>query len=269
VVSNAIGVIEVRQGRATAAVTAFTRAVVEDPACADCHFNLGYACAMAGDAPSALRWLREAVRREPADGDAHWVLSVVLMSGSKALEAQRELDLAKLLGAPHADPTTALGDHLPKGIERLRTDLDAPASPVDTALSGGAQRDQAEQAAFHLDRARRLIAASQHREAADELRRAIFLSPYEDEPHMLLGTMDLRAGRVSEAIDEFKLALWSRESVAAHVALGGALLEAGKRDLARVEADRALVMQPDSAAARALLVRIGGTAVLPSGKTHG
>jgi Flp pilus assembly protein TadD len=275
VVSNAIGVTEVRLGRApagTAAIAAFTRAVAEDPACADCHFNLGYAYALGGAPSSALQALREAVRRAPTDGDAHWVLSAVLMASAKAVEAQRELDLAKLLGAPHADAATLLSDHLPKGLERLRTDLDTPPSPVDAALTGAAQRDQADQAAFNLDHARRLIASGQDRDAIGELRRAIFLSPYEDEPHMLLGTLDMRSGRVVEAVDEFKLALWCRETAAGHVALGSAFLELGKRDLARAEADRALVMQPDSTSARALLARIGGTnpgAVVPFADIHG
>jgi Flp pilus assembly protein TadD len=88
---------------------------------------------------------------------------------------------------------------------------------------------------------------------------------------MLLGTLDMRAGRVADAIDEFKLALWCRETAGAHVALGTALFESGKRDLARIEAQRALAIEPNLESARALLARIGGTPatpVLPSGETH-
>ena len=67
-----------------------------------------------------------------------------------------------------------------------------------------------------------------------------------------------RAGRVGEAIDEFKVAIWCRESPAARIALGSALFDNGDRDAARREFERALVLAPDSADARAWLKRIGG-----------
>ena len=91
-----------------------------------------------------------------------------------------------------------------------------------------------------------------------DLRRSIYLAPYEDEPHLLLGRVYQRAGRVAEAIDEFKVAIWCRESAAARVALGSAHFDNGDRDAARREFERALVLVPDSAEARAWLKRIGG-----------
>jgi tetratricopeptide (TPR) repeat protein len=92
-----------------------------------------------------------------------------------------------------------------------------------------AQRDQKETAAFHLSRGRTFAEARRDREAVEELRRAIYLAPYEDEPHLLLGKIYLRTGRMPEAVDEFKVALWSRETAAAHVALGAALPEQGDK----------------------------------------
>ena len=72
--------------------------------------------------------------------------------------------------------------------------------------------------------------ARRDREAIDELRRAIYLAPYEDEPHLLLGRLYQRGGRLSDAIDEFKVAIWCRETAAARLALGLALLDTGERD---------------------------------------
>jgi Tfp pilus assembly protein PilF len=126
------------------------------------------------------------------------------------------------------------------------------------ALAAPAQRDQSETARFHLDRARTLIGQAQDREAIVDLRRSIYLAPYEDEPHLLLGRIYQRAGRIGEAIDEFKVAIWCRETAAARIALGSALFESGDRDAARREFERAVALSPDSADARAWLKKIGG-----------
>jgi Flp pilus assembly protein TadD len=121
-VSNALGVIAIRRGQPDTAV--LSRAAAEAPGNLDVLFNLGYACALSADTTGALRWLRESVRREPADGDAHVVLSAVLASTGQTAEAQRELDLAKSLGAPHVQATSVLTDHVPRGLERLRPELE-------------------------------------------------------------------------------------------------------------------------------------------------
>jgi Tfp pilus assembly protein PilF len=74
---------------------------------------------------------------------------------------------------------------------------------------------------------------------------------------MLLGKIYLRGGRLTEAIDEFKVAIWCRETADARVALAGALLESGDKDAAKREAERALVLDPSSAEAKAILKKIG------------
>ena len=61
-----------------------------------------------------------------------------------------------------------------------------------------------------------------------------------------------------EAIDAFKIALWSTESAAAHAALGEAYRQAKDTDAARIEAGRALALDPELAEARQLLARIDG-----------
>ena len=92
-----------------------------------------------------------------------------------------------------------------------------------------------------------------------ELQRAIYLAPYDSEPHVLLGRLLERGGRLAEAIDEFKIAIWAKETPEARVALGAALLENGDAAGARREAQRALTLQPDYAPAKELLKKLGGT----------
>ncbi len=262
VLSNAIGVIQVRRGSTpqTGLPTYFfTRAVDEAPDQTEYLFNLGYSYARIKNTDAALYWLREVVRFDPADGDAHLVMSQMLMAAGKRVEAQRELELARQLGTSLDAEALALADRVAPGLERLTSRLETRAlANVAAAIANPAQREQQELAAFHLARGRRLFEQEDDRGATNELRRAIYLRPYDDEPHLLLGQIYRRAGRLAEAIDAFRIAVWSRESVAARMRLAEALHDRGEITLAIAEARRAVALDPESAPARELLARIGG-----------
>jgi Flp pilus assembly protein TadD len=146
---------------------------------------------------------------------------------------------------------------VPRGLERLATDLQTfGGQRLDSALLGSAQREQRELAAFHLQRGRRLFDSEQNREALDELQKAVYLSPYEAEPHLLIGRVYLRTGRPREAIDALRVSIWSQETAEAHLALARALLETGDVATARTEARRALELDPKSEEAKILLSKI-------------
>ena len=260
-ISNALGVVQLRRSPppgSTPATTYFQRAAQEARGNTDYLFNLGYAFAVAQNAASALQWLRETVRFDAADGDAHLVMSSVLASTGRNVEAQRELELARLLGTRLETLDPAPSAKIPAGLERLPDDLDLRTAPRADDVLAAAQQDQRDTAAFHLSRARELVAGGRDRDATGELRRAVYLAPYEDEPHLLLGAILVRAGRMSDAIDEFTVAIWCRDSAAARIALGNALLDTGDRDGARKQADRAIALAPTSPEARELIKRIGG-----------
>jgi tetratricopeptide (TPR) repeat protein len=264
--SNALGVVQLRRGLLTgpeSATAYFDRAVNARPDETSFLFNLGYAYALAREVPTALQWLRETVRFDAANGDAHLVMSSLLAGSGRQIEAQRELDLARLLGTSVETAKLSLGPAVPPGLEQLATDLDVD-SPVrlETAVGNPAERDQRQVAQYHLDRGRRMFEERRDRDAINELRRAAYLAPYEEEPHRLLGQLYQRAGRLAEAIDELTVALWAKETPAGRIALGTALLENGDLEGARREAERALVLQPSSAEAKALLKRIGGGPVM-------
>jgi Flp pilus assembly protein TadD len=167
------------------------------------------------------------------------------------------MELAAQLSATYAErarPASAEKVRIPQGLERLRRQLE-PHSNIEAAIATPAQRDQRDQAEFHLDRGRRLVEQQRDREAGIELRRAIYLSPYNAEAHLLLGRVLLRTGRVSDAIGALKISIWSQDTVASRVALGEAYLQAGDRSAAREQAERALALAPDSPEAKALLAR--------------
>lgn len=249
-----LGVVQLRQGQLVgpeSAASYFHEAAVEAPGDPDHLFNLGYAYARAGRSEDALTWLREAVRVDAGEGDAHAVMSAVLASAGRTTEAERERELARLLDAVDGSRSATLSTAVPEGLERLPALADLSSTAVRTVpVATLGQRDQQETARFHLDNARRLVEEDREREAEGELRRAIYLAPYEEEPHRLIGGIHLRAGRLNDAIEAFTVALWCRETAAGRIGLARALLDSGQAEAAEREAHRALLLDPGSVEAR-------------------
>jgi Flp pilus assembly protein TadD len=212
---NNLGVVQLRRpalGSSGRPVTYFGQAVTADAADADLFFNLGYAYWVDKDLQGAIYWLREAVRRNPQDDAAHYVLGVALQAQGSTAEAAREKELARQLSSTYADWEAKQpgANTVPRGLERLKTEIDVPAAlRVESAIVAAEQRDQRELATFHLDRGRRLFQQERDVEAISELRRVVYLSPYQSEAHLLLGRIYLRSGRHQEAINALKISVWS------------------------------------------------------------
>jgi tetratricopeptide (TPR) repeat protein len=258
-VYNNLGVVQLRRGSTpqTGQPTYyFNKATEADGDEPDYFFNLGYAYWRDRDAQAAIYWLREAVRRAPADADAHFVLGAALAGAGHAAEANREHELARRLSATYEGLAKKPAGDVPKDLERIKSDVELPhVARVDETLAATGQRDQKELARFYFDRGQRLFEQERDREALDELKRALFLSPYEAQAHLLVGRIHLRAGRIEEATEALKISLWSEETAEAHAVLGAALLEANDPAGARSEAERALVLEPGSEGARRVLER--------------
>jgi predicted Zn-dependent protease len=259
---NNLGVVQIRRGPTLGAGTSayyLTKAVDADPD-PDFMFNLGYSYVLDRNFQGGVYWLREMLRRDPADADAHWVLASALQNTGNAVEADRERDLAGQLSARYETLSKRSTDGriaVPQGLERIQMVLEVPRhTAVDKALIDTAQREQRDRAAFHLDRGRRLYQREQDSEAMAELRRAVYLSPYEAEAHLLIGQIHLRAGRPTDAIEALKISIWSAESVGARVALAEAYLKSGDSSAARAEIDRVLALDPYSPDAKRLLAQI-------------
>ncbi len=260
---NNMGVVQSRRSGpplpgAGVATYYFNKAAESDPTDSDYFFNLGYACWFEHDYASSAYWLREAVRRAPADGEAHYVLGAALTAVGNVAEANREKELARRLSSTYAEwEKRSAAEIVPRGLERLKLDADLPRiDRIEASLANTGLRDQQELARFYLDRGRRLFDQERDREAVAELNRTLFLAPYEADAHLLIGRMHLRAGRWREAIEAFKIAVWSRDTEEAHSLLAQAYLDNGEIEDARTEARRALVMNPTSAAAAAVLQKI-------------
>jgi tetratricopeptide (TPR) repeat protein len=261
-VLNNLGVIQLRRGGNPPTgrpADFFRKAADADPGDPDYFFNLGYADWSDRDTQAAIYWLREAVRRNAADGEAHYVLGAALALAGNSGEAAREKELARRLSSRFEQwDKRPSGDPVPKGLERLKTDAELPhASRIDQTLATTERRDQRDLAQFYVERGRRLIEQANDRDAIVELNHALYLSPYHPQAHLLLGRIHLRNGRVHAAIDALKISLWSEETAEAHVALGDAYLQAKDPARARAEAEHAIALDPASVDAKRLLERAG------------
>ena len=259
---NNLGVVQLRRPTGPPgenAIAYFRAATQADDSDADLFFNLGYAYWLQKDVTSAVQWLREAVRRNPADDAAHYVLGVALQAGGSATEAAREKELARRLSSDYAEWEAKQGgrNDVPRGLERIKTDVDVPAAlRLESAIVAVEQRDQRDLARFHFEAGQRAYQAERDGEAISALRRAVYLAPYDAAAHMLLGRVYLRGGRSDEAIDEFKIAIWSDDTVGAHLALAEAYTQARDVAAARAELQWILKADPQNADARRMLERL-------------
>ena len=259
---NNLGVVQLRRppgaGQANA-VSYFRDATQADNTDADLFFNLGYAYWLQKEVANAITALREAVRRNPADDAAHYVLGVALQANGSPTEAVREKELAKRLSSDYTEWDAKQGakNDVPRGLERVKSDIDVPASlRVEDVIVAVEQRDQRDLARFHLDAGRRAYQAERDAEAISALRRVVYLAPYDSAAHLLLGRVYLRGGRTDEAIDEFKIAIWSDDTVVAHLALADAYTQAKDFATARTELQWILKADPQNGDAKTMLDRL-------------
>jgi tetratricopeptide (TPR) repeat protein len=258
---NNLGVVQLRRastGGGPRAVSFFGDAARLDGNDSDLFFNLGYAYWLERDLAAAVSWLREAVRRNPADDQAHYILGVALQSTGSVAEGAREKELAKRLSSVFTEwETKQPAAPIPRGLERIKTDVDVPAAlRVENVIVASGQRDQQEVAASRLARARRLAETERDAEAIAELRRVIYLTPYQSDAHLLLGQIYLRDGRATEAVDELKISVWSADTLAGRLALAEAYLAAKNPEAARTELQTVLAKEPDNARAKTLAAQL-------------
>ncbi|MFN8062696.1 MAG: tetratricopeptide repeat protein [Vicinamibacterales bacterium] len=253
---NNLGVVQLnRPGTAAADGRAsyfFSKAAELERGDPDYCFNLGLSYWLEHDVDAAIYWLREAVRRDASDGDAHVVLAAALHASAAPAEAERERDLARLLASNGDNASTATT--VRRGMERVSNDLDVPRiRSVNVALGETVGRDQLEMVGFHLDRGQRFFDQRLDGEALTELRKAVYLSPYEALPHKLIGRIYLRSGQTRQAIDTFRVALWCEEATDVRLDLARALMDLHQYDDASTEVQRVLALDPQSAEARKLV----------------
>ena len=149
-----------------------------DSADSDLFFNLGYAYWLERDLDGAIYWLRETVRRNPADDAAHYVLGVALQMSGSAAKARVSASWPGVSrrntrsGKRHSRRRTRCrkgSSVCGPSCQRRRFVASRPRS------SRPGQRNQQELAAFHVDAGRRAYLVERDDEAMASFRRAVYL----------------------------------------------------------------------------------------------
>lgn len=219
------------------------KALELEPGSSDLAFNLAWALLWENDLGPAEYQLRGVLQQDPLDSHARAVLVWTLRKAGREAEAQEEWK-AVLALSPSYESLRA--PDLSRRFERIRV-AERPLAEDRGSRTG------AEVVAGLLGRAERLSAAGDHAGAARELSRAVYLDPYAPRIHVLLARAHRAAGDSEKALAELRMALWPREDVAVRAELAVLLLEMGRKDEARAEAEKVLKLEPQNESARKVM----------------
>ncbi len=260
---NNIGIAQLRRPPGQAPNTAasfFRQATQADNADSDLFFNLGYAYWLQKDLPNAVDGCvrRFAATRLTTRRITSWVWRC--RRAAAPPRPRREKELARRLSSDYAewDAKQAGRNEVPRADSNASRPTSTSPRPSASRTSSS-RRSSAISATwrrFHLEAGRRAFQAERDGEAIAALRRAVYLAPYDSAAHMLLGRAYLRSGRMEEAVDEFKIAIWSDDTVAAHLALADAYVQGRDYAAARSELQWILKADPQSAEAKRMLDRL-------------
>jgi len=214
-----------------------------DPGSADGAFNLAWALFFEGDAAAAEVELRALLRREPLDGHVRLILAWALFKQGKTAEAQEEWKGVVAMAPSYAGLTTPDPS---RRFERLATSE----RPL---VVQRAARTKAEVIAGLLGRVERLTASGDTAGALQELVRAAYLDPHAPRVHLLLARTHRARGENEQALNEFRMSLWSEDDPAVRAEMAVLLKELGRLAEARREAEKVLTLDPDNSVAKKVL----------------
>ncbi len=255
-------------GRLEDAVSSFKRAADLDPLMKEAYFGAGCAEDARGNYPAAAASYEMALSLDPRDAAVLNNMGVSLFNSGRFEEAV--LVLVKAAGiSPSSDVYNNLGvtkqklgrwDEARSSFDRSREISSNDTAPLYNMAAGSVQRGQDKEALSicssllerepqnpggHLLRGVVLFRQNKTREALDELRESVRLSPGSAEAVYNLGVALLAAGKKEEALDAFQRAVEIKPSlVEGHMALGRLLGDAGRYEEAQEEYLEALRLEP-------------------------
>jgi tetratricopeptide (TPR) repeat protein len=231
------------RGGGTLKASAVLRKAAElAPDSLDITFNLAFALLVEGEADAAAFFFRGLARQMPLDRHIRVLLAWALRKGGQAAEADEEWKGVVALAPQYATLTTP---DLTRRFEKILVSE----RPFDI---GRETRSDTEVAASLLLRAQRLFESGDHEGALQEGTRAGYLDPYNPRIHALLGRVHRAGSRTEQALNEFRMALWSKDDAGIRVELALLLREAGRLAESRAEAQKALALDPTREDARRL-----------------
>jgi tetratricopeptide (TPR) repeat protein len=229
--------------RGTRASDVLRQAAAMSPDSLDTAFNLGWALLVEGEADAAVFVLRELAGRAPLDRHGRLLLAWALGLAGRTSEQDGEWKAVAAL-APGFETQTR--PDLTRRFERIRPSERAFEPEKDS-------RTPAELAASLLARAQKLHEGGDTEGAMKEAVRAAYLDPGNRKVNLLMARLHRLRGAREDALDQFRVFLWSNPDAVAHVEVALLLREMGRGPEARLEAERALKIDPANEQARRLL----------------
>ncbi len=257
-VSNNLGVLESRRGRYAQALENFERAYRSDPSDADFCFNRGVALWYEKRYPEAAESLQAAVHANPDDSESHTLLAVVFGKLGDAAAERSEVDwLAEHeVGAAAGQP----GDVLPQ--PRLKKNYDGRAfrlleltlhNAMEARLANASPQQHID---AHLAEGKKFLAENRYGEAERELGEVVALSPADPQVHLLLAQALEAEGKHQGAAGELQAALKLKDTAEARLSLARVYLSLNQPELARVQGQAALNLDPGNPQAEQFLQQI-------------
>jgi len=229
--------------RGTRAADVLRQAVAMSPDSLDVAFNLGWALIVEGEPDAAAGVLRDLAARAPLDRHARLLLAWALGLAGRTAEQDEEWKAVAAL-APGFETQTR--PDLTRRFERMRPSERPYEAEKDT-------RTPAELAATLLGRAQRLHESGDTEGALKEAARSAYLDPYNRRTHLLIARLHRRRGDHERSLNEFRMFLWANDDAAVRVEVALLLRAMGRGPEARIEAEKALKLDPANEQARRLL----------------
>jgi Flp pilus assembly protein TadD len=233
---NNLGVVAARRGQKKAGEY-FARAVHNDPSDADYHFNLGVTLLQAGDRSGAIREFRAALEHRPGDAEAKTLLDSLNTTNGTIVPSSANVKMPS---------------------ERIKRNYDEDAfRQVNTQIGNWAEQrfshsDARAHASFHIELGKELLAHGFAAEAEAEFHHAAAVDPSSPAPLIALAEDYDARGDSLQSRSQAEAALRLRESAEAYLLLARLDLKENKTDAAARSIDRALQLEPASAAGQDL-----------------
>lgn len=210
------------------------------------RFNYGLALFLHTDHVNAAENLRAAITSNPADGEAHYVLSKSLAELKDATASETDNRARQLLTAGNRYATVEAEWTRAKTLSSINFRVEQPqrkdfVSVILSQRTFETPKNSSNAAESQLAQAKEYYKAGNDDEAMAVIRRILVSEPMSAESYVLLGKIHLRRGDREQAVAAFKTALfWDNRMIDGHVALGRIFLERGECQQARTYAASAL-----------------------------
>jgi tetratricopeptide (TPR) repeat protein len=253
VLNNAGAVLLVKGDNANA-LPLLRRALANSPNDPLYRFNYGYALWRNQNYQEAIQHLNIAVKANPRDGEAQFLLAKCLAATGQQAEATQADNEAKRYLESYARWTVA-PDRMPL-LVRLKQELNRAAFyQLERQQQPPSQGPTAQQISQRqsIDRARQLIMQNNDAEAMNEIQRVITAETTNAEAHYLRAVVLSRRGETEGAISALQSAVsWNPKLIEAHISLGRLHLARGNRAMALSHSRQALEIDPQNRDAIAL-----------------